>query len=98
MIKRSLAILLLLSGCGGQPQAGPGNARLVESLRTAISTRRTDWLEDNAKAVASRHESGQLADESYEALQAIIDQARAGNWDGAESAVLKLAKAQRAAE
>jgi hypothetical protein len=89
---------LLLAGCGTQPQVGPGNARLVESLRTAVSTRRTDWLEDNAKAVAGRHASGQLADEPYEALQAIIEQARAGNWQDAETAVLKLAKAQRAAE
>jgi hypothetical protein len=86
---------LLLTGCG-QPQVGPDNARLVESLRTAISTQRTDWLEENAKEVAARHASGQLADEPFEALEAIIEQARAGDWDDAETAVLKLAKGQRA--
>jgi hypothetical protein len=98
-IRRSLKwiaiVLLLLSGCG-QPQVGADNARLVESLRTAISTRRTDWLDDTAKTVATRHDSGQLADKPYQALQAIIDQARAGQWEDAETAVLKLAKAQRA--
>jgi hypothetical protein len=88
---------LLTLGCGGPPQLGAQNVRLVESLRTAISARRTDWLEQAAKTASARHESGQLDDRQYAALDAIVQQARAGEWEAAEAAVVDLAKGQQAA-
>lgn len=89
--------LVLVVGCG-PPQVGQGNYRLVESLRTAISARRVDWLEETAKMAERRHEAGQLGDKPYTAFEAIIEQARAGDWEDAESEVVKLAKAQRASD
>ncbi len=88
---------LLVAGCGGPPQVGADNLRLVDSLRTAISARRGDWLEENAQRVAERHEAGQMDDKQFAAFEAIIAQARAGEWPQAEVAVVDLAKAQRPA-
>jgi hypothetical protein len=88
-------ILAALAGCGGPPQVGAGNYRLIESLRTAISARRSDWLEENAKLASLRHAAGELNDEQFAAFESIIAQARGGNWADAESEVIRFAKAQR---
>jgi hypothetical protein len=94
-LRRAVGFLLLLAAGCGQPQLGTENFRLVESLRTAVSARRTDWLEDNARQIARRHEAGQLDDDQFAALNAVVEKARAGEWEAAEAAVLELAKGQR---
>lgn len=88
-------ILAALVGCGGPPQVGAGNYRLIESLRTAISARQSEWLEENAKLASQRKATGELNDEQYAAFESIITQARDGNWADAESEVIRFAKAQR---
>ncbi len=98
---RALEASLLIAvgfavGCGGPPQVGVNNYRLVEGLRTAVSARRTDWLEDTAQVIKERHASGELNDEPFAALEAIIVQARDAQWKEAESEVVRLAKAQHA--
>ncbi len=85
----------LLVGCSGPLQVGPSNYRLIQGLRTAISARRTDWLEAAAKVASDRHASDDLNDEQFGALEAIVAQARAGRWEEAESEVIRLAKAQK---
>jgi len=64
-------------------------------LRTAISARRSDWLEENAKVASLRHAADELNDEQFAAFESIISQARGGNWADAESEVIRFAKAQR---
>ena len=86
--------LILAVGCG-PPQVGPGNYKLVAGLRTAISARRIDWLETTAKIVSERHAAGELNDEQFAAIESIIAQSRQGNWEQAESEVIRLSKAQR---
>jgi hypothetical protein len=96
-IVRGLLIgLIVVCGCGGPPQVGADNYRLIDSLRTAVSARRSDWVEDNANLIAQRHTAGKMNDEIWAAFQAIVDLARGGNWAAAESDVIRLAKAQRA--
>jgi len=86
--------LALTAGCG-PPQVGQANYKLVAGLHTAISAQRLDWLETTAKIVAERHAAGELNDEQFATLETIIAQARGGDWSQAESAVVRLAKAQR---
>jgi hypothetical protein len=90
-----LAGCAVVLGCGRAPQVGPGNYRLVESLRTAISARRVDWLDINAKLIAQRHKAGEMNDEQFDAFEAIIKKARDGNWEEAESDAIWLAKGQQ---
>lgn len=82
-------------GCGRPPQIGRGNYRLVESLRTAISARRMDWLDTNAKLITQRHKAGEMNDVQFDAFEAIIKKARDGNWDEAESDTIWLANGQQ---
>jgi len=86
---------LLGSGCSRPPQIGQENRRLIGSLRTAVAARNTDWLDQNAGLVEERHTQGSLAEDQYAALKSIIDQARAGNWVDAATAVTRLSKAQQ---
>jgi hypothetical protein len=91
-----MAAVVLFAGCWGTTQFGAENHRLLASLQTAISARRTDWLEAAAKVVALRRASGQMSDEQASTLDAISAKAQQGDWQGAESEVVTLLKAQRA--
>lgn len=86
--------LALVAGCG-HPQVAPVNLRLTASLRTALSARNEEWLAQNEKLVEERHQAGQMGDDEYASFRAIIDQARGGDWEGAERESVALQKAQR---
>ena len=90
----TVTLALLLVGCG-RPQAAPHNQRLIASLRTAISARNSQWLEKNAEVLEERCAEGKVSDAELEAFQAIINKARAGQWEEAEREVLAFQKAQR---
>ena len=90
----TVAVLLLVVGCA-PPQVAPQNQRLIASLRTAISARNSEWLEKNAEVLEQRRADGKVSDAELEAFQAIIDKARAGQWEKAEREVLAFQKAQQ---
>jgi hypothetical protein len=86
---------MLCAGCWSQTQFGADNYRLLASLQTAISAKRTDWLEAAEKSMAGRHAAGQLNDEQHRVLEAIVGKARAEDWDGAQADIVRLQKGQR---
>ena len=87
-------ILSMIIGCD-RPQAAPQNRELITSLRTAISVRNADWLEQNVKILEERRAAGKVSDEEYEEFQAIIAKARAGEWETAEREAVAFQKSQR---
>ena len=89
-----LAILLTFVGCG-PPQVKPNNLRLIASLRTALSAKNSEWLQQNIELIDKRHADGQMSDDEYEEFQAIIAKAKAGDWQGAERDSVDFQKAQR---
>jgi hypothetical protein len=89
-----LPFVVLLAGCG-YPSVEPANREIITSLRTACSSRDTTWLEANVEKIDARRASGELGDDEYEAFDAIVRQARDGDWAGAEAACLKFQRAQR---
>jgi hypothetical protein len=92
-----LGLLFAVSGCG-YPNTEPANRRLISSLRTALSAQNQQWLAANEKLVAERHKSGSMRDDEFAAFQEIIQQARDGDWQGAERATLEFQRAQRPSE
>jgi hypothetical protein len=98
-VRRFYCLMLLLAvwiftGCG-QAKIQPDNLKLTISLRTALSTQNSEWLDQNIAAIETRRTAGEMGDEEYAAFQAIIAQAKAGEWQAAERAAVKLQKAQR---
>jgi hypothetical protein len=90
-----LAALAICAGGCGPPQASPQNRQLIASLRTALSAQNPEWLEQNAKILEERRTAGELSEDESAAFQAIIDQARVGQWKEAERQVMAFQKAQR---
>jgi hypothetical protein len=90
-LRRALRVGLLItlpalpSGCGGEPSPREvSNARAFEALLTAVSLRNEKELEQDASAIDERHAAGTLSDRNYNELRAIVDRARARDWQGAE--------------
>ena len=93
-----LLLALLCSGCGGSPQFAVKDQRLLEALRTAVSTHKADWLEASAKKIDAAHQKGEISDEGFQALQSVNSQARAGDWKAAQVQIIQLEKGQRPPE
>ncbi len=89
-------VALWVAGCGGPPQIPKESRRLIESLRTAVSAERTDWLDANEKLIEKQFSQGKLTEEQHAAFAAIIAKARAGKWSDAEIETVRLGKAQMA--
>jgi hypothetical protein len=89
-----LALAVALPGCG-YPVAEPANMELISSLRTALSAKNEQWLDANAKIIEERHAAGEMGDEQFAAFRGIIEQARGGDWAGAERASVDFQRAQR---
>lgn len=95
----SIVLLAVLSACAlsgcGRPQASPQNLVLISSLRTAASTRNPELLERNAALIAERYTAGAMSEEEHGTFQAILELARAENWEQAELEAFAFQKAQR---
>ena len=92
-----VGLVVLMAGCG-KTQLEPHNIHLTASLRTAISTRNTQWLDQNIAEIEERRANHQMADEEYDAFQQIIHFAQHGEWERAEEEILALQKSQRPTE
>ncbi len=83
-------LVLLLTGCGEPSVRELKNRRELEALLTAVSLKNQKELDRDAKRIDDRHASGELSDESYKDLQAIVKKAQAGDWGGAEKQAYEL--------
>jgi hypothetical protein len=87
---------VLLSGCGGAPQFSADNRELLKPLHTAVSAKKLEWVTATEEKINARKEAGSLSDAELAAMNGVIENARAGNWDAAQSAVIALIDGQRA--
>ena len=94
MALSSLILMALCAGCG-PPQVSYENLELTSSLRTALSARNSEWLDENVRSIEERRAAGKMGDAEHEAFQSIVSQAKAGDWEAAEREVVELQKAQR---
>jgi hypothetical protein len=86
---------LLCAGCYRPPQVATDNLELLSSLRTALSTRNPQRLDDNQRSIEERHSQGKLTDTEFAAFNELIALARSGDWELAEKRVVKFQRAQR---
>jgi hypothetical protein len=90
-----LVFATVIGGCSQPPQIPSDSRGLIGSLRTAVSAKRKDWLEENAKLVEEKHAQKKLSDEQYQEFESIISLGREGKWSDAESEAVRLEKAQQ---
>ena len=86
MRKDILYILVLLNvlGCGGSPPPEVYNDHLFDAIQTAITNKDIYWVDQYANRARACQKTGQLTDEQYRGLEAIIKKASAGEWGGAD--------------
>jgi hypothetical protein len=80
-----LGCALLASSCGGPTGVERDNRRALDAILTAITIKNARLLEDDARRAKARYDAGHFRAEQYQALEAIIEKARAGDWSGAEA-------------
>lgn len=76
--------LALLPGCGGPPVVESEQAlSTVDALYTAVTSKRTDLVDQTEKRLKDLRTHNQLSDAAMKSLDAIITQARACQWQQA---------------
>ena len=69
-------LLLLAAGCCRPPeQEDRDNRRLLDAILTTITIKNTRLLDDNEKWAETRNEAGQLTDDDFHSMTAIIGKA-----------------------
>jgi hypothetical protein len=90
-----LVPLISAVGCTRYPAVEDrDNVKLIAALRTACSAQDTEWLEKAVENIDARFDEGGMSDSSYKTFQAIIEQARAGEWRDAEMKAFKFLESQ----
>ena len=79
-----LSASIFLAGCGRTPDLGSAEAFLTaDALYTALTSRRVNLLDDVAKQFDQLQTQGQLSDAASAELDAIMQMARAAEWQAA---------------
>ncbi len=93
----ALGVFLLLSGCGRPAQIGPDREafQAVDALYTAVSLRETEPLDRCERSLHDLREQGKLPEGAGRTLDAIIAQARDGEWETAQSRLGDFMRGQR---
>lgn len=93
-----LIITLTISGCS-TPQV-LGNEEVfssVDALWTAVTSRKEDRLQSASEKLQELRQSGELSEAGWNALEPIIQQASAGEWEPAAKRLKRFIRAQRKA-
>lgn len=76
--------MLVFPGCNGPPAMESEEAHsTADALYTAITSRRTDLLDESETRLKELNNNGKISAEALESLTDIIEQARSGSWQDA---------------
>ncbi len=97
---KTLALLVVLissQGCGRPPQVVDDEEcfSAVEGLWTAVTTKRSDLLEQSATELDRLHTAGKLSEEGHHVLDEIIQSARDEAWQPAAQSLKAFMLGQR---
>ena len=97
---KTLALLVVLissHGCGRPPQVVDDEEcfSAVEGLWTAVTTKRSDLLEQSATELDRLHTAGKLSEEGHDVLDEIIQSARDEAWQPAAQSLKAFMLGQR---
>jgi len=86
-----------LAGCGAPAQIGadPETFKAVDALYTAVSLRDPGRVDQCLATLRSHSEAGRLDATPYEALEAIVAEAKSGSWEPAQARLADFMRGQR---
>ncbi|MCU0718884.1 MAG: hypothetical protein MUC83_04215 [Pirellula sp.] len=89
-----VSIIVFLSYWLQPPVVAITNLRYIQSLRTAVSSQRPDYVNKVDEALKLLKDKGELSEPEWAHFQMIIGKARAGDWQAADQACMKWENAQ----
>jgi hypothetical protein len=79
----AFSAMLPLTGCGGYGEVSPQAYAHAQSLYTVCNQKNSELLERVARNIATAQQAGELKGEEVDWLGAIVEDARAGEWQAA---------------
>ena len=93
----ALLILIAYAGCSSAPPLGSEEvSSTADALYTAVTSRRMELVDAVEEKLNKLHSEQQVSPAAMTALQAIIEQARAGQWQTAAEELDQLIRNQPA--
>ena len=89
-----MVLLFGVVGCARPPQVGSANLDLIEALATATSTQKPELIARCSKMVEERSAEGKLGPEQVREFTAILELAKAGDWEQARDRAYAMRDAQ----
>ena len=90
-------ILVMFIGCSSAPPLGSEEVNIAaDALYTAVTSRRLELVDAVEESLKKLHAEQQVSPAAMTALQAIINQARAGEWQAAAEELDQLIRNQPA--
>lgn len=92
-----LLTFFLAAGCGTPPQMGLDREvfTTVDALYTGVGIKNMEQVERCEKKFRELHAAGKLPEDAFRALERIINRARDGAWDSADSELRWFMKGQK---
>lgn len=93
----AVSIAVAASGCWGPPQIGADDRsfKAVDALYTAVSLREVKLVDQCQAELKSLREGGALGEDASGALESIIDEAKGGAWEDAQTRLARFMEGQR---
>jgi len=85
------------AGCGGPPQIGVDDEsfKAVDALYTAVSLREVKLVDQCQATLKGLREAKTLGEDASGALDSIIDEAKGGAWEDAQTRLARFMEGQR---
>ena len=92
----SVIAVLSLAGCNRTPQlSGEESLVATDALWTAVTSKRPPLVERAAGDLDKLHSAGELSDDAFDYLKAVVASARDGQWPEARKSLKKFISGQR---
>lgn len=88
-------LLLCVSGCGSQ-QFSPSSRELMKPLQTSVFAKKIEWIDATEKKIVAQYDADNISKDERDALMAIIERSRSGDWSGAQRQLTTMIDSQRA--
>ena len=98
------ALLLLalcgvsIAGCGGYGIVSPKAYQFATAIYSVANLQSAQRLASIGPQVKAAHDAHELTNQEYAWLQEILDQARKGNWEAAQTAARRMMEDQVASQ
>jgi len=89
-------LALVVCGCWGPAQIGGDETsfKAVDALYTAVSLREVKLVDQCQATLKKLREAGSLAEAPFQALEAIIVEAKGGAWEDAQTRLARFMEGQ----